>query len=53
LNKAQKTFESAKNKLTTGRGNVISQIIKLKEKSGIKPKKEISKELIESLNFNE
>jgi DNA recombination protein RmuC len=53
LNKAQKTFESAKNKLTTGRGNVISQIIKLKEKSGIKPKKEISKELIEGSNFNE
>jgi DNA recombination protein RmuC len=53
LNKAQKSFEGAKNKLTTGRGNLISQIIKLQKKSGIKPKKEISKELTEIVNFVE
>ena len=37
----QETYNKAKNKLSDGRGNVISQIEKLKEKSGIKPKKEI------------
>jgi len=45
LNSAVETYEKAKNKLTSGRGNVIRQIVMLKEKAGIKPKKEISKEL--------
>jgi len=48
LESAQKTYESAKNKLTTGRGNVIRQIEVLKQKAGIKPKKEISKDLIDN-----
>ncbi|GAX87860.1 DNA recombination protein RmuC [Lebetimonas natsushimae] len=47
LAKAQKSYEGAKNKLITGRGNVISQISKLKDKSGIKPKKELPNELVE------
>ncbi len=47
LENAQKSFDNAKAKLTTGRGNVIRQIEILKEKAGIKPKKEISKELTE------
>jgi DNA recombination protein RmuC len=47
LAKAQKSYEGAKNKLITGRGNVISQISKLKDKAGIKPKKELPKELVE------
>jgi len=38
----QKHFENAKNKLTSGRGNVIRQIELLKEKANIKPKKEIT-----------
>jgi len=40
-------YRNAKNKLTDGRGNVIRQIELLKEKSGIKPKKEISKDLVD------
>jgi DNA recombination protein RmuC len=48
----QKVYESAKNKLISGRGNVIRQIESLKQKAGIKPKTEIPKEynldLIES-----
>ncbi|GAB6044530.1 DNA recombination protein RmuC [Caminibacter profundus] len=47
LESAQKTYENAKNKLTSGRGNVIRQIELLKQKSGIKPKKEISKDLVD------
>ena len=42
LDNAKSSFESAKNKLTTGRGNVIRQIEILKEKANIKPKKEIT-----------
>ncbi len=41
LNKAQESFDSAKNKLISGRGNVIRQIEILKEKANIKPKKEL------------
>jgi len=41
------TYRNAKNKLTYGRGNVIRQIELLKEKSGIRPKKEISKDLLD------
>jgi len=45
LDKAKVTYEKAKGKLISGRGNVIRQIGILKEKAGIKPKKEISNEL--------
>ena len=45
LESAQKSFDNAKNKLTSGRGNVIRQIELLKQKAGIKPKREISKDL--------
>jgi len=48
LESAQKSFDNAKNRLTSGRGNVIRQIEILKEKAGIKPKKEISKDLSDS-----
>ena len=48
LETAQKSFDSAKNKLTSGRGNVLRQVELLKEKAGIKPKKEISKDLIDT-----
>jgi len=53
LDKAKKSFEGAKNKLISGRGNVISQISKLKDKSGIKPKKELPKELVEMAKVEE
>ncbi len=45
LESAQKSFDNAKNKLTGGKGNVIRQVEILKQKAGIKPKKEISPEL--------
>ncbi len=52
IENSQKVYESAKNKLISGRGNVIRQIESLKQKAGIKPKTEIPKEynldLIES-----
>jgi len=41
LDNAKKSFDNAKSRLTSGRGNVIRQIEILKEKAGIKPKKEI------------
>ncbi len=41
LDNAKKSFDNAKNRLTSGRGNVIRQIEILKEKAGIKPKREI------------
>ena len=47
LESAQKSFENAKNKLTSGRGNVIRQVELLKEKAGVKPKKEISRDLVD------
>ncbi|WP_456479562.1 DNA recombination protein RmuC [Nautilia sp.] len=47
LDAAQKSYDSAKSKLVSGKGNVIRQVELLKEKAGIKPKKEISKELLE------
>jgi len=53
LQKAQKSFDGAKNRLITGKGNVISQITKIKEKSGIKPKKELPKDLVEKAKVDE
>jgi DNA recombination protein RmuC len=47
LQSAQKSFDNAKNKLTDGRGNLIRQVEILKEKSGIKPKKEISADYLD------
>ena len=47
LDSAKNTYEKAKNKLTQGRGNVLRQIEILKEKAGIKPKKEIPQKLKE------
>ena len=44
LDTAKDTYEKAKNKLSTGRGNVLRQIDILKQKAGIKPKKEIKEE---------
>ena len=41
LDKAKEAFDGAKNKLKDGRGNIFSQIKNLKEKAGIKPKKEV------------
>ncbi len=53
LDTAKDTYEKAKNKLSTGRGNVIRQIAILKEKAGIKPKKEISDEFKTLANLGE
>jgi DNA recombination protein RmuC len=47
LDSAKNTYEKAKNKLTQGKGNVLRQIELLKEKAGIKPKKEIPQKLKE------
>ena len=41
LEVAQKSYESGKKRLTDGRGSLLRQVDILKEKSGIKPKKEI------------
>jgi len=46
LDNASSSFENAKLKLTTGKGNLIRQIELLKEKADIKPKKEIPKEFL-------
>ena len=53
LYKAKDTYEKAKNKLSTGKGNVIRQIAILKEKAGIKPKKEIPDEFKTLANLGE
>ena len=47
LDNAKNIYEKAKNKLTQGKGNVLRQIELLKEKAGIKPKKEIPQKLKE------
>ena len=44
LDTAKETYEKAKGKLVSGRGNVLRQIEILKEKAKIKPKKEIKEE---------
>ncbi len=41
IDKTKEIYLKAKNRLLDGRGNVIKQINTLKEKAGIKPKKEI------------
>ena len=42
IKKSQESFDNAKNKLMIGRGNVLRQIELLKDRAGIRPKKEIS-----------
>ena len=46
LESANASYESAKLKLTTGRGNLLRQIELLKQKADIKPKKELPKEFL-------
>jgi len=47
LKDLQKNYDNAKNKLVDGRGNIIRQLQNLKEKAGIKPKKEINSEFVD------
>jgi len=46
LDSAKNSYDSAKLKLTSGKGNLLRQIEMLKEKADIKPKKEIPQEFI-------
>jgi DNA recombination protein RmuC len=47
LNSAQKTYDDAFGKLTSGKDNIIRQIEVFKDKSNIKPKKQIAQNFIE------
>jgi len=47
LENAQESYDKAVKKLATGKGNVVRQIEKLKEKANIKPKKELPKKFLE------
>jgi len=47
LKDLQKNYDNAKNKLADGRGNIIRQLQNLKEKAGIKPKKEINSNILD------
>ena len=47
LNRASKSYDTALNRLKTGKGNLISQAQKIKE-LGVKSKKELSSNLIDS-----
>ncbi|CAA6810319.1 MAG: DNA recombination protein RmuC [uncultured Campylobacterales bacterium] len=49
---AQKSYDEAYKKLSTGRGNIVRQIEQIKDKSKIKPKQEISKELSQNATLN-
>jgi DNA recombination protein RmuC len=44
---ANTTYNEAFKKLSTGRGNLISQVTMLKKVSNIKPKKEIDSKLVD------
>ncbi|APC91773.1 MULTISPECIES: DNA recombination protein RmuC [Francisella] len=48
INDANKSYENAFSKLKTGRGNLISQVEKLKQVSNIKPKKELDNNLVDN-----
>jgi DNA recombination protein RmuC len=48
LNSAQKSYDEAHKKLSSGRDNIVRQIEVFKDKSSISPAKEISKELVDS-----
>ena len=52
LNRATKSFDTAVNRLKIGKGNLISQAQKIKA-LGVKSKKEISANLVDSANENE
>ena len=52
FNKAQKTYESSMNKMVDGRGNLITQVERLK-KLGSKTKKELDSRMIERANLGE
>ncbi|GAB4221890.1 MAG: DNA recombination protein RmuC [Francisella sp.] len=52
INNANKSYENALNKLKTGRGNLISQVDKLKRLSYIKPKKELDSSLVDRAHSN-
>jgi DNA recombination protein RmuC len=47
LDSAKLSFENAKSRLSSGKGNLLRQIEMLKEKANIKPKKELPKDLLE------
>ena len=47
LENANSVYDSALKKLTSGRGNVLKQIDLIKEKAGIRPKKEINQDLMD------
>ena len=53
LDKAKDTYERAKGKLVSGKGNVIRQIAILKEKAGIKPKKDIPQDFTSLANLGD
>ncbi|MFY9143777.1 DNA recombination protein RmuC [Sulfuricurvum sp.] len=52
LNKTQKSYEGAMNKLSTGRGNLIRRA-EVMRKLGLKPKKGLPESLIESITDEE
>lgn len=52
LGRATKSYDTALNRLKTGKGNLISQAQKLKE-LGVKSKKELSSDLLDSIDDNE
>ncbi len=52
FNTAQKTYESSMNKMVDGRGNLITQVERLK-KLGSKTKKELDSKMIERANLGE
>ena len=52
LNTAQKSYDDAHNKLTSGRDNIVRQIEVFKEKSNINPTKQIPQELVDSAMTN-
>ncbi|WP_375724103.1 DNA recombination protein RmuC [Arcobacter sp. KX21116] len=47
LGKARKSYDEAFKKLSTGPGNLVGQVIKLKKVSNIKPKKELDTVLVD------
>lgn len=48
LKKAEDSYQFAFSKLSSGSGNLISQVTELKKVSNIKPKKELSQNLVEN-----
>lgn len=48
LKKADDTYQKAFSKLSSGSGNLVSQVTQLKKVSNIKPKKELNQELVQN-----